>query len=77
MGSSQVTDIELLANVWQLLWASVQRSKLEISFAKLDLRTKNLRSELQRLQIEPDRPSAALQAQSIELMIDTPFPVKE
>jgi len=70
MGSSQVTDIELLANVWQLLWTSVQRSKLETSLAKLDLRTKNLRAELQRLQMEADRPSTALQAQSIELMID-------
>jgi hypothetical protein len=49
IGSSQVTDIELLANLWQVLWATVQRSQLDASGAKLEVRTKTLRTELQRL----------------------------
>jgi hypothetical protein len=70
IGSSQVTDIELLANLWQVLWATVQRSQLDDSGAKLEVRTKTLRAELQRLQAEQDRPSTALQARSIELLMD-------
>lgn len=70
IGSSQVTDIELLANLWQVLWATVQRSQLDASSAKLEVRTKTLRAELQRLQAEQDRPSTALQARSIELLMD-------
>lgn len=70
IGSSQVTDIELLANLWQLLWATVHRSQLHASDAKLDTRTKTLRVELQRLQTEQDRPSTALQSRSIELLMD-------
>lgn len=68
--SSQVTDIEQLANLWQLLWATVQRSQLETYNAKLEARTKTLHTELQRLQSDQDRPSTALQARAIELLID-------
>ncbi len=70
VGSDQVTDIELLANLWQLLWSTVQRSQLNSSDAKLDARTTILCSELQRLQAERDRPSTVLQSRSIELLID-------
>jgi hypothetical protein len=70
IGSSQVTDIEQLANLWQLLWTTVQRSQLEASNAKLEARTKTLHTELQRLQADQDRPSTALQARSIELLMD-------
>ncbi|MFN6525298.1 hypothetical protein [Nostoc sp. ChiSLP03a] len=70
IGSSQVTDIELLANLWQVLWATVQRSQLNASDAKLKVRTKILRAELQRLQAEKDRPSTALKSRSIELLMD-------
>lgn len=45
IGSSQVTDIQLLANLWQLLWATVQRSQLNAADAKLEVRTKTLRAE--------------------------------
>ncbi|QLE59999.1 hypothetical protein [Nostoc sp. TCL26-01] len=68
--SSQVTDIEKLANLWQLLWTTVQRSQLEVNDAKLEARTKTLHTELQRLQADQDRPSTALQARSIELLMD-------
>ncbi|MBH8578235.1 hypothetical protein I8752_35890 [Nostocaceae cyanobacterium CENA369] len=68
--SSQVTDIEKLANLWQLLWTTVQRSQLEAYDAKLEARTKTLHTELQRLQADQDRPSTALQARSIELLMD-------
>lgn len=70
IGSSQVTDIELLANLWQVLWATVQRAQLDASDAKLNARTQSLRAELQRLQAEQDRPSTALQSRSIELLMD-------
>lgn len=70
VGSSQVTDIELLANLWQLLWATVKRSQLNVLDAKLDTRTKTLRTELQRLQSELDRPSTVLQSRSIGLLMD-------
>jgi hypothetical protein len=70
IGSSQVTDIELLANLWQVLWATVQRSQLDASDAKLNARTQSLRAELQRLQAEQDRPSTAFQSRSIELLMD-------
>ncbi len=66
----QISDIELLANLWQLLWATVQSSHLNTSNAKLDTRTKILRTELQRLQVEQDRPSTVLQSQSILLLMD-------
>lgn len=70
VGSDQVTDIELLASLWQLLWATVQRSQLNDSAAKLDARTKILRIQLQRLQAEQDRPSTVLQSRSINLLMD-------
>lgn len=68
--SDQVTDIELLANLWQLLWTTVQRSQLNNSDAKIDARTEVLRIELQRLQADKDRPSTVLQSRSIELLMD-------
>lgn len=70
VGSDQVTDIELLANLWQLLWTTVQRSQLNASDAKIDARTEALRIELQRLQADKDRPSTVLQSRSIELLMD-------
>jgi hypothetical protein len=70
VNSNQVTDIELLANLWQLLWATVQRSQLNLSDAKLEKRTKTLRLELKRLQAEKDRPSVVLQSSSITLLMD-------
>ena len=70
IGSSQVTDIEKLVNLWLLLWATVERSQIENSDAKIEVRTKGLRAELKRLQIEQHRPSTALQARSLELLMD-------
>lgn len=70
VGSEQVADIELLANLWQLLWPTVQRSQISVSDAKLESRTATLRAELQRLQTDKGRPSTALQARSIELLVD-------
>ncbi|MBE9227256.1 hypothetical protein IQ264_17660 [Phormidium sp. LEGE 05292] len=70
VGSDQVTDIELLANLWQLIWTTVQRSQLNVSDAKIYARTEALRIELQRLQADKDRPSTVLQSRSIELLMD-------
>ncbi|MEG4035246.1 hypothetical protein QUA03_15600 [Microcoleus sp. S36b_A4] len=70
VGSNQVKDIELSVRLWQLLWATVQRSQLNASDAKLDTRAKTLRIELQRLQAEQDRPSTVLQSRSLELLMD-------
>jgi hypothetical protein len=69
-GSRQAADLQLLANLWQLLWTTVQRSQIEASNAKLKARTKVLRTELQRLQAEQDRPSTVLQSRSSELLMD-------
>jgi hypothetical protein len=69
-GSSQAADLQLLANLWQLLWTTVQRSQIEASSAKLKARTKVLRAELQRLQAEKDRPSTVLQSRSSEVLMD-------
>jgi hypothetical protein len=70
IGSSQVTDIELLANLWHLLWAALKNSQLTAAAAKLELRTKALRAALLRLQAEKDRPSTSIQSRSIELLIN-------
>lgn len=70
IGSSQATDLELLGNLWLLIHTTVKVSHLEASAAQLDERTKILRTELQRLQSEQNRPSNALYARSIELLID-------
>lgn len=70
LGSPQVTDIELLQNLWQLLFASVKNGHIQHGDARFDERTTTLRKELQRLQKEQGRPSAALHATASLLLMD-------
>ncbi len=70
VGSPQVTDIESLHNLWQLLWGLVRAGHVQLADAQLAKRTDTLRKELQRLQSEEGRPSAALHATATLLLID-------
>jgi hypothetical protein len=69
-GSSQATDIELLKNLWQLLYAAANRKDFDANEARLAERTAVLRSELQRLQQDKNRRTTTLLAKAQELLID-------
>lgn len=69
-GSSQTSDIELLQNLWQLLYASVKTKDTDAVQARLDERTGLLKSELERIQKQQGRPSAALEAQASQLLME-------
>jgi hypothetical protein len=69
-GSSQAPDIELLKNLWQLLYSAVNNNDLDAAAVKLAVRTATLKQELQRLQQEKMRPTTALQAKAHHLFID-------
>lgn len=69
-GSDNVHDLELLSNLWCGLQSSVRRGSLDASSAKLDARTEVLFGELERLKKEDDRPSSALQAETLRLLGD-------
>ncbi|WP_420125723.1 hypothetical protein [Longimicrobium sp.] len=68
-GSHNAHDLELLTNLWQLLHASVQRAELEPDAVKYRQRTHVVTDELSRLSREDERPSTALQAQTLLAMI--------
>ncbi|MGA3285517.1 MAG: hypothetical protein ABSD57_13805, partial [Verrucomicrobiota bacterium] len=69
-GSENVHDLELLSNLWCGLQSSVRRGLLNAEDAKLDARTKVLLGELDRLKQEQERPSSALQAETLRLLAD-------
>jgi hypothetical protein len=64
-GSRNVYELELLTNLWYLLYASVKVGDLKETPAKLRERTTTLSRELQRLTGEANRPSTALQARTL------------
>lgn len=70
IGSMQATDIELLLNLWQLLSTTVRRGQLDATDSKLDARTTTLKSELDRLATDKERPNNALQARANRLLVD-------
>lgn len=67
--STQVDDLGLLLNLWQVLVASVVRGTLDPTIAKLGPRTTRLRDELGRLASDRERPNSALQARTNLLQI--------
>jgi len=67
VGSQNVYDLELLVNLWYLLHTQFKKGSLEESEAELEARTKIVARELERLSQEHDRPSTALQAQTLHL----------
>jgi hypothetical protein len=67
----QATDLELLANLWQLLSGSVKRGQLDAAVARLDARTATLKAELERLAGDATRPNNALQARTYRLLMDS------
>lgn len=70
IGSSQATDLELLANLWTVLYTSVARGQLKEKDANLNTRTEKLKSELERLAAERHRPNNALWAKTRRLLMD-------
>ncbi len=69
-GHSQVGDIELLKNLWQLLYTAANNNNLDATSAKLAERTAFLKQEILRLQQDKTRPTAALQARAQQLFVD-------
>jgi len=68
---SQTAELELLQNLWQLVYASVRNSHLRKSDARLDERTATLRQYLEELQRNTNRPSAALFARASLILMDS------
>jgi hypothetical protein len=69
-GSSQISDIELLENLWQLLYATVKTGKSAAVDARIDQRTATLRSGFEAILAERTRPSASLQARAGLLIME-------
>lgn len=67
-GSENIYHVELLTNTWYLLTIVFQNGQLERS--ELDSRTEVLIAELDRFAGDDSRPSAALQARSMRLMVE-------
>lgn len=68
--SSQVGDIELLKNIWQLLQGPTRNQEINSEVAKLDERTATLGHAFHRLTEDKDRPTTALEAQAQQLLVD-------
>ena len=68
-GNSQITYIELLQNLWQLLYSSVMCEQIDAAAGRLVERTALLKGELKRLQLDPGRPSAAAHARTAQLLM--------
>ena len=68
IGTENVYDLELLSNLWYLLAISVEQETTELK-EFFNARTSVLASELERLSQEKSRPSTALQAKSLRLLM--------
>ena len=66
-GTENVYDLELLSNLWYLLQVLAGQEAIELS--EFNERLSLLASELERLSQERNRPSTALQARSLRLMM--------
>jgi hypothetical protein len=62
--SSQVSDIELLQNLWQLLYATVKSEKNVHIDVRIDGRTATLRSAVEANLADGTRPNASLHARA-------------
>jgi hypothetical protein len=68
--TSQTSDLELLQNLWQLLYASVRNGHMDSAEGRLVERTTALKRELERLHTEHGRPSVVLSARASLLLMD-------
>jgi len=67
-GTTSAYDLELLSNLWKLLFSIERAGRLDKSSANINVRAETLVAELERLAGEEDRPSNALHARSILLL---------
>lgn len=68
--TEQADDAELLFNLWQVLRSSVAQGALSPDAAQLESRTSVLKSTLDRLGGNPDRPNNAAIARTSRLLVD-------
>lgn len=69
-GTLNAYDLELLFNLWCCLCGAVRFERLSAAEAKLEDRYRTLAAELARLRNQQDRPSTALQAEALSLMVE-------
>ena len=67
VGTTNAYELELLTNLWSILYALAKAGELGASEASLEKRTGTLETELDRLSRDQDRPSTALQARTMRL----------
>lgn len=72
VGTDQAEDLELLANLWTVLSASVLSGRLDNVTANLTGRTARLRAELERVASDEARPNNALQARTSLVLMGVP-----
>ena len=68
-GSRNAYDLERLSTLWFALQGAVGRGELDAQSVSYNTRTDTLITELQRLRGEKDRPSTALQAETLLLEV--------
>lgn len=69
-GTVNPRELELLTNLWMILFPLCQTGALAPAAADLGERTRRLKAELERLGAERDRSSAALQARTFRLNVE-------
>jgi hypothetical protein len=68
-GTCNSYELELLSNLWHLLFMIANANHLDAATLKLDQRSETLAAELERLSNEDDRPSTSLHAKSLRLIM--------
>lgn len=70
IGTAQADDLELLCNLWTLMNTAIASHKLDPGKAKFESRTHTLKTELDRLAAENNRPNNALHARTNRTLMD-------
>jgi hypothetical protein len=70
INSKEAMDLELLANLWTVLYTTVRERKLTVDIAKFDARTNALTTQLQRVASDKQRPNNALQGRTTKILMD-------
>ena len=68
--SIQASDLELLSNLWQLMHTAINAGALQPEESSFKERTETLKSQLQNVAKNTQRPNNALHAKSLSLLID-------
>lgn len=69
-GSTNAYELELLSNLWTILNAQVRSQRLDDRTVSIELRTDLLMNSLKQMAGESSRPSTALKAKSIILLME-------